>query len=145
MLLALPAGVRWLELDAAPCAGALLPALARFAGLEELTLNGDASGVLWDVGPAAALGPLTSARLDFRRPSYLSSYTAFSDGSSCVYCTPHLLLVPPSVPRALRAAGALTSLELRVGWSEEAAQLCQAPPALQDLRCGWRAAACLQR
>lgn len=113
VLLALPPGVRWLELDVLPCAGPLLPALARFRHLEELTIGGNGADICWGVGPAAVLAPLRALCLDYRQ----------QEDS-----------LPSSTQRALAAATALHSLELRVYWNDQVVQLCCALPGLRSLR-----------
>lgn len=124
LLFMLPAGVRWLELDVSPCAGPMLPALARFSQLEELTISGDASGISWRVGTTAALLPLRAICLDYRKVEQVQVGVFVSDVER----------LPASTQRALSAANGLRSFELRVTWSDEVAQLCRALPALRSLR-----------
>lgn len=122
MLFMLPPGMRWLEVAVPRCAGPLLPALARFSCLEEVTISSNAADVSWDVGPSAALAPLGTLCLDYRRVVEHRDYAEFEVDK-----------LPCSAQRALCAATALHSLELLVAWSDEVAQLCRAPPGLQDL------------
>lgn len=123
MLFMLPPDVRWLELAVPRCAGPLLPALASFRHLQELTISGNAADVSWDVGPAAALAPLRTLCLDYRR--HIDDYPEFES---------YVEMLPPSTQRALCAATTLHSLELRVSWGDEVAQLCLALPGLRDLK-----------
>ena len=129
MLHNLPAGVRWLELDVQPLAGPLFPALARFRQLDELTIHGSAAGIRCDVGPAAALAPrLREVCLDYR--------TAPVEEEGGYVFASTLSALPWSVLHALAAASALHSLELRLTWDENVAELCCSLPGLQTLRSG---------
>lgn len=122
LLFMLPAGVRELELAVPRCAGPLLPPLARFSRLEELTISGTAAEISWEVGPAAALAPFCTLRLDYRRLVDHGDY--FED---------MLDTLPASARCALCAATALRSLELRLIWSDEVALLCCALLRLRHL------------
>ena len=62
----LPPGMRWLELGIKPCAGPLLPVLARFSHLQSLTITSNGAGIEWAVGPRAVLAPLHELCLDHR-------------------------------------------------------------------------------
>ena len=126
LLAVLPPGVRWLELDAAPCAGALLPALARFGQLQQLTITGNGADIEWDVGAPTVLAPLRQLCLDYRRAP-----KPHPEGT----IDPAVVESPPEAVRnALFAATALHQLELRVAWSDEVAALCCGLPVLRCLR-----------
>lgn len=73
----------------------------------------------------AALAPLRALCLDYRRAPKLEG--------GCEYHS-EVPTLPRSACAALCAATALHTLELRVTWSDEAAALCRALPALQHLR-----------
>lgn len=124
-LFMLPAGVRWLELDVSPCAGLLLPALARFTRLQELIITNGAD-ISWSIGPAAALAPLSSLGLDCRNAPLLLDENHY-------FRADHFFLPPSALP-VLSAATALHYLELRAAWSDEMAQLCHTLPALRSLK-----------
>lgn len=127
--MALPAGVRLLELNVVPCAGPLLPALMRFSRLEALTIDGNGADIRWDLGPVSTLSPLHSLRLDYRRPPR-------EEDDVWHFTRSRVKLLPESAPRALAAATDLHTLELRVVWDDDVAKLCRALPSLRNLRCG---------
>lgn len=124
VLAVLPPSIRWLELAVSPCAGPLLPVLARFSRLEQLTITGNGAGIHWGVGRSAALAPLLELHMDFRRDRVLDMY-----GTGAV-----VEKLPASAALALSAARALHTLHLRLCWSDEVAALCHALPALRQLR-----------
>lgn len=115
MLSVLPVGMSWMELDVFPCAGPLLPALARSEHLQELFISSNAVDVSWDVCPTAALSALRTIGLDYRRRDL------------------EIEVLPRGTQRALSAAAGLHSLELRVVWTDEVAQLCIALSGLRQL------------
>ena len=125
VLLALPRGVRILELDA-PCAGPLLEALKRFSRLHELRIGGNGAGITWSCpGAAGLLSKLVQLRMDFRgKPIWKDEYVypPKEDG------------IPTHTGGALAAATRLRSLALCVSWSDGVPALCSALPALEELR-----------
>ena len=125
LLAVLPPNVRWLELDAAPCAGPLLPALARFRQLQRLTITGNGADIEWDVGTPTVLAPLQQLCLDYRRPPV----TLADRSMEFIVET-----MPGAAKQALSAATGLHTLELRLTWSDDVAAACHALPALHHLR-----------
>ncbi|PRW56217.1 Leucine-rich repeat containing [Chlorella sorokiniana] len=124
LLMALPPNVRWLELAVTPCAGPLLPALARFTNLQRLDITSNAA----DIGPIAALALLPQLSLDYRRMPVMNADASVDDSV--------VEQLPRSAPPALAAATALHNLELRVAWSGDVAALCRGLPALRQLSWG---------
>lgn len=122
VLSVLPPSVRWLELAVSPCAGPLLPALARYSQLEQLDITGNGAAIRWDAERASVLAPLRQLHMDFRRVPGLKM-----DVHSVGW-------LPTSAAQALSAATALHTLEVRVMWSYDVAALCRALPALRQLK-----------
>lgn len=125
-LAALPAGLAALELSSY-CRADTPALLARFSRLQRLRLSGNAWEVEWAQPPAQALLPLVQElRLlycDFQPPACQGGFFTFSWD------------LPSDVAPALMAATRLERLELQIAeWSGAVPQLCEALPALRELR-----------
>ena len=122
----LPAGLNALEFSSY-CRADTPAALARFTRLQRLRLSGNAWEVEWAQPPAQALLPLLQElRLrycDFQPPAVQGGIFTFE------------WALPDDVAPALMAATRLERLELQIAeWSGAVPQLCEALPALRELR-----------
>lgn len=123
----LPAAITALELRSF-CTDELPSALARFSRLQRLDLTGNAASVNWSDPSSGPLVPL----LHKVRALY-GSYLPLAARWGAV---PHKPTLPESDAVALAAASRLQRLDLQVErWADSIGELCEALPALRDLRC----------
>ena len=136
VLLALPPGVRILELNS-NCAGPVLEALKRFGdGLQELRITGNGAELDWGCrGAGGLLSKLVQLRLDFRqRPEW--------DGFNGVEVAEVLTLRRGIADTLVAGASRMHSLALSVVWDANVPVLCRALPALVQLRWAGTALGC---
>ncbi len=123
----LPAGITSLELNSY-CPNTAAVALARFTALQRLELSGNAMEVEWAEPAAGAIVPLLrTLRLMYDDDELPPSLKGGVFNS--------LEEMPGSAASALMAASRLECLAIQVGrWTSDILTLCEALPALRDLR-----------
>ena len=126
ILLSLPPYVRVLNIGI-PCGGPVLDALQHREQLQQLTITGNAAGVLWNSRAAPAVLPkLHSLRLHYQRKDAPAAGLAWDLFTNPDWLAPQAL--------ALAEASQLTHLDLSARWDDSAEALCRVLPALHSLR-----------
>lgn len=133
MLAVLPPGIRCIHLNV-PCAGPLLVSLLRFQQLQQVDLTGNGAEVAWHGrGSKFVLPKLASLKLDYQKKMEWDLDEPIGPAET--------QRLPGGIAAALAPATNLRSLELCVRCTDGLHELCQALPALQELRWGRRAVA----
>lgn len=124
----LPLSIFDLELDI-PCAGPLSVALTRFRQLQQLSLR--TGGLAWrGLGGSFVMRRLVQLALDYRQqPVWEGDCAETTDFQHA-----EVLPLESSLAADLSGATRLSSLELRIKGAQHLLAVCNALPALRELR-----------